>query len=337
MADLATLDDIRAAARAIRGHVLRTPAVPSPALAALIGRPVYLKLETLQLSGCFKPRGIANRVSRLTDEERRRGILTFSGGNHGMALAMVAGQMGVAATVVVPANASELAKRRIQAAGARLVVAADMAEVLTVVDRLKAEGAVFIDPLDDAALLAGHGTAGLEFIEDCPDLTDVIVSIGVGALISGAAVAIKGIKPSVRVWGVETEGADAMSRALAAGKPERIKVTSISATLGAPYAAPRTLAHVDALVSKVFVVSDAAAVAGMRTLAEEAKLWVEPAAGCLVPAARKVAKRVEPEARIGLLICGGSATWDEAFAWRQRFGDAAPGAPELEARTKPAA
>jgi threonine dehydratase len=323
MTILATLADIRAAAAAISGHVLRTPTVPSPGLSAHLGRPTWVKLETLQISGCFKPRGIAYRVSRLSADERRRGILTFSGGNHGMALAMIAGRMGVAATVVVPANASALAKQRIAAAGARLIVGADMAEVLEIAEREKAKGAVFIDPLDDALLMAGHGTAGLEFIEDCPELTDVIVSVGVGALIAGAAVAIKGIKPSVRVWGVETEGADAMSRALAAGRPERIKVTSISATLGAPYVVERTLAHVRALIERVFVVSDAAAVAGMRTLAEEAKIWAEPAAGCLVPAARQVVQQVGPEARLGLLVCGGSATWDEAFAWRQRFGAAA--------------
>jgi threonine dehydratase len=322
MTTLATHADIRAAAAVISGHVLRTPTVPSPGLSALLGRPVSLKLETMQISGCFKPRGIAYRVSRLSAEERRRGILTFSGGNHGMALAMIAGRMGVAATVVVPANASALAKRRIEAAGARLVVGADMAEVLDIVGREKAKGAVFVDPLDDAILMAGHGTVGLEFIEDCPDLTDVIASVGVGALLAGSAVAIKGIKPSVRVWGVETEGADAMSRALAAGKPERIKVTSISATLGAPYVVERALAHVQALVERVFVVSDAAAVEGMRIFAEEAKLWVEPAAGVLIPAAREVIARVGPQAKIGLVVCGGSATWDEAFVWRQRFAPA---------------
>ena len=145
-------------------------------------------------------------------------------------------------------------------------------------------------------MLAGQGTVGLELAEDAPHLTDVLVSIGGGALIAGAAVALKAALPDVRVWGVETEGADAMARALAAGEPVAIAPSSIASTLSAPHVAELTLEHARQLVEEVFVVSDADAMRGVIGFAEEAKLWVEPATGCLVPAARQVIERVDDDA-----------------------------------------
>lgn len=314
-----TIGDIRHAERIIAGNVLRTPCVPSAGLSALLGRSVVLKVETLQLAGCFKPRGIVNKVLSLTEVERRQGIVTVSGGNHGIAMAMMARRMGLSATIVMPQSAPERSKARIRADGANLILAPDVAAAFEIAEAERAKGLTYVHAFDDPLIIAGHGTLGLEFIADAPDLTDVLVSIGGGALISGVATAVKAVKPGVRIWGVETEGADAMSQALAAGHPVPIKVTSISSTLGAPYATDRTLAHVQALVERVFVVSDAEAVAGVVTLAEDARLWVEPAAGCLVPAARQVAQRVGPDAVIGLVLCGGNASMQDTMRWVERF------------------
>ncbi len=149
----------------------------------------------------------------------------------------------------------------------------------------------------------------------------MLVSIGGGGLIAGVATVLRALAPGVRVWGVETEGADAMSRALAAGAPVPITPTSIASTLSAPHVSELTLDHVRALVEDVLVVSDADAVGGMRALAEEAKVWTEPAAGCLVPAARRVLDRVGPGARLGLVICGGNVTAGDVAGWVARFGD----------------
>lgn len=320
MSSRIAIEDIRQAEQAIAGRVVRTPCVTSTGLAAQLGRPVALKLETLQLAGCFKPRGIVNKVLSLSEAERNKGLVTVSGGNHGIAMAMMARTMGLAATIVMPQGAPERSKARIRADGANLILTPDVAAAFDVAETERAKGLTYVHAYDDPVIIAGHGTVGLEFIADAPGLTDVLVSIGGGALISGVATAIKAVKPAVRVWGVETEGADAMAQALAAQRPVQIKVTSISSTLGAPYVTERTLEHVKTLVEEVIVVPDAEAVAGAVTLAEEARLWVEPAAGCLIPAARQIVKRVGADAMIGLVLCGGNATMADMMRWVDRFG-----------------
>lgn len=316
---LTTIDDIRAAAHRIAGHVLRTPTVPSAGLAARLGRPVALKLEILQDSGCFKPRGIVNRLLSMTEADRSRGVLTVSGGNHGLAMAMIARRMGIAAVIVMPAAAPARSKQRVRDDGAELIEAPDVAAAFAIAEEQRGRGLTYVHAYDDAAIIAGHGTVGLELAADAPDLTDVLVSIGGGALGAGVAVALKAAIPAVRVWGVETEGADAMRQALAAGTPVPIRPTSISSTLGAPVVAERTLAHARALLEDVLLVPDAEAVGGMIALAEEARCWVEPAAGCLVPAAREVIRRTGGDGRLGLVLCGGNATVEQLAGWRQRF------------------
>ena len=283
MTDLVAIEEIRAAARAIADHVDRTPTVASPGMSALLGVPVTLKLELLQRSGSFKPRGVANKILALGAAERDAGVVAVSGGNHGIAVAEVASGMGVSATVVMARSAPPRSIERIRAAGADLRLTEDMGSAFVLLAELVEEGMTLVHPFDDEVVIAGQGTVGLEFADAAPQLTDVLVSVGGGALISGVAVALKAALPHVRIWGVETEGADAMARALAAGQPVEIAPTSIASTLSAPHVCELTLAHVRRLVEEVFVVSDAEAIHGVVAFAEEAKLWVEPATGCLVP------------------------------------------------------
>ncbi|CAM5714550.1 Threonine/serine dehydratase OS=Streptomyces tendae OX=1932 GN=F3L20_21635 PE=4 SV=1 [Streptomyces tendae] len=160
---------------------------------------------------------------------------------------------------------------------------------------------------------------GLEFAEDAGELTDVLVSIGGGGLISGVAAALRARRPGVRVWGVETEGAQAMSEALAAGGPVPVALTSIVSTLSAPAVSQLTYDHVAELVTEVLVVPDREAVQGSLDLADHAKVWAEPAAGCLLPAARRVLERVGDDARLGLVVCGGNATTADMAAWTDHF------------------
>src|SRR5690242_16386152 len=248
MADLLSLDDIRAGARAISGHVERTPTVPSPGLSALLGVPVTLKLELLQRSGSFKPRGVAMKLLALSRVERDAGVVAVSGGNHGIAVAEVAAGMNIRATVVMARSAPPRSIERIRAAGAELRLTEDMGSAFVLLQELVDEGLTLVHPFDDRVVVAGQGTVGLELAEDAPKLTDVLVSIGGGALISGVAVALKASLPDVRVWGVETVGADAMSRALGAGQPVEIAPTSIASTLSAPHVCSLTLEHVRQLV-----------------------------------------------------------------------------------------
>jgi threonine dehydratase len=317
VADLISPADIAAAADAIAGHVLRTPTVASPGLAAFLGVPVTLKLELLQHTGSFKPRGAFHKLLGLSSTERAAGVVAVSGGNHGLAVADTAGALGIAATIVMPSSVPERAVSTCRASGADVRLTDDITGAFALLDELVAGGMTLVHPFDDRDVIAAQGTVGSEFAADAPGLTDVLVSIGGGALISGVAAAFRGT--GVRVWGVETEGADAMTQALAAGAPVSFTPTSVVSTLSAPYVTPLTLEHVRELVEDVLVVSDADAVRGTLTLAERAKVWAEPAAGCLVPAALRVLDRVGPDTHLGLVVCGGNATTDDLAAWTDRF------------------
>jgi threonine dehydratase len=309
------IGDIEAAAERIAGHVLRTPTVASPGLSALLGVPVTAKLELLQLGGSFKVRGAAAKLLTLTDAERAAGVVAVSGGNHAIGVAVMAGALGVAATVVMPRTAPAQAASAAHAAGADVRLTEDMAGAFALMGQLQQAGMTLLHPFADPVVLAGQGTVGLELSDDAGELTDVLVSIGGGALISGVAVALHARRPGIRVWGVETVGAQAMTDALAAGGPVETSLSSIVSTLSAPTVSQLTYDHVSTLVTEVLLVTDAEAVQGTLDLAGHAKVWAEPAAGCLVPAARQVLDRVGGDAKLGFVVCGGNATTADVFRW----------------------
>ncbi|MCL6731796.1 threonine/serine dehydratase [Streptomyces neyagawaensis] len=322
------ISEIRAAAERIADHVVRTPTVRSPGLSAFLGVPVTAKLELLQRTGSFKARGATAKLLSLTEAERAAGVVAVSGGNHGIALAHMAAALHIKATVVMSRTAPKRSTDLVEASGASLRLTDGMAEAFALTERLRAEGLTLVHPFDDEVVIAGQGTVGLEFAEDAQDaaegdageVTDVLVSIGGGGLIAGVAAAFKALRPEVRVWGVETEGATCMSEALAAGGPVTVDLSSIVTTLSAPSASRLTYDHVSALVEDVLVVPDAEAVRGVLDLAEHAKVWAEPAAGCLLPAARQVVERVGEGARLGLVVCGGNTTPADIAEWTRRFG-----------------
>ncbi|MER8007668.1 threonine/serine dehydratase [Streptomyces sp. NPDC094149] len=314
------ISEIEATAERIAGHVVRTPTVPSPGLSALLGVPVTVKLELLQRTGSFKARGATAKLLSLSEEERAAGVVAVSGGNHGIALAVMAAALDVKATVVMPRSAPARAVEIARESGASLRLTDDMAGAFALMTRLQEEGLTLVHPFDDPVVIAGQGTVGLEFAADAGELTDVLVSIGGGGLISGVAAALRRRRPDVRIWGVETEGAEAMSRALAAGGPVPVDLSSLVSTLSAPSVSQLTYEHVSALVDDVLVVPDREAVRGTLDLADHAKVWAEPAAGCLLPAARRVLERVGEGARLGLVVCGGNATTGDVMGWAERFG-----------------
>jgi threonine dehydratase len=315
------IKEIEAAAERIAGQVVRTPTVPSPGLTALLGVPVTAKLELLQRTGSFKARGATAKLLSLSEAERAAGVVAVSGGNHGIALAVMAAALDVKATVVMPRTAPERSVALAERAGAQVRLTDGMDSAFELVTRLRDEGLTLVHPFDDPLVIAGQGTVGLELAEDAgEELTDVLVSVGGGGLIAGIAAALAARRPGVRVWGVETEGAEAMSAALKAGGPVPVPLSSLVTTLSAPSVSQLTYDHVSALVEEVLVVPDRDAVQGSLDLAEHAKVWAEPAAGCLLPAARRVAARVGDGARIGLVVCGGNTTPRELTGWAERFG-----------------
>ncbi|MFB7112571.1 threonine/serine dehydratase [Streptomyces sp. NPDC056190] len=314
------ISEIEIAAERIAGHVVRTPTVPSPGLSALLGAPVTAKLELLQRTGSFKARGATARLLSLDEAERAAGVVAVSGGNHGIALAVMAAALHVKATVVMPRSAPARSVAIAEEAGASVRLTDGMDEAFATAARLRDEGLTLVHPFDDEVVVAGQGTVGLELAADAGELTDVLVSIGGGGLIAGVAAALHALRPGVRIWGVETEGAQAMSAALASGGPVPVALSSIVTTLSAPTVSQLTYDHVRALVHEVLVVPDREAVRGCLDLAEHAKVWAEPAAGCLLSAARHVRERMGPDVRLGLVVCGGNAAVADVMSWADRFG-----------------
>ncbi|MER5886086.1 threonine/serine dehydratase [Streptomyces sp. NPDC001941] len=309
------VEELENAAVRIAGHVVHTPTLPSPGLSALLGVPVTVKLELLQRTGSFKARGAVSRLLTMTDEQRAAGVVAMSGGNHGVAVAEMSAALGVRATVVMPRTAPARSVAAARSFGADVRLTPTMAEAFALVERLGTEGLTLLHPFADPVVIAGQGTVGLELAEDAGELTDVLVSVGGGGLIAGVAVALRAKRPGVRVWGVETSGADAMSQALAHGGPVEITPDSRITTLSAPTVSPLTYTMVRDLVDEVLVVPEAEAYTGVRELAEHAKVWAEPAAGCLLPAARRVLAKTGDQARIGLVVCGGNATLEDVTGY----------------------
>lgn len=318
--DEVSLQTVRAAAAAIGPYVVRTPTVPLNRLSEVLGRPVVGKLETLQHTGAFKVRGAFNRMLQLTDDEVANGVVAVSGGNHGLAVAYAARELGIEATVLMPSRTAAGSVRQARADGAEVVILDEIAEVFAAAVHEVEAGKVMIHPFDDPAVISGQGTLALELYEDAPQITDVIASIGGGGMITGVAAALHGLDPDIRIWGVETVGADAMTQSLRAGRPVVLdKITSIATTLGAPTVSERSLVAVQTLVEEVLLATDEEAVRGVEIFAQTAKLLTEPSAGVTWAAALRLRDRLPADARVALVVCGGNASLDDVGRWRTRF------------------
>jgi threonine dehydratase len=234
-AETVTLQDIYRARRTIAPHVRRTPLVPSAALSERTGASVFLKLENLQETGAFKLRGATNRLAVLTGEERARGVVTMSTGNHGRAVAFAATRLNVRATVcmssLVPAN--KVAAIRDSGAEVR-IIGRSQDEAGREAERLvREEGMILVPPFDDPFIIAGQGTIGLELLEDQPDLDTVLVPLSGGGLIAGIAVALKAAAPGVRIVGISMKRGPAMHDSLKAGRPIAVEEgASLADSLG---------------------------------------------------------------------------------------------------------
>ena len=312
------LDQIRAAGARVAGKVRVTPSYPSEALSRRLGREVWLKLEALQDAGSFKVRGCVNKMSTLTPDELKRGVVTVSGGNTAIAVAKTATAFGASSLVLMPKATPRFNIALTEANGGVVELCDDAATAFAVAETHAARGRINIHAYDDPLMIAGHGTLGLEMAAQAPGLTDVFVSIGGGGFAAGVAAALKGLDPRIRIWGVETVGATTMTEAIAAGQPVPIRPTSIAKTLGAPFATERTLAAAKAFLEDIVVVEDRDAVAELVGVLQDERVLVEPAAACVVAAAAKVADRLGP--RVGLVLCGSNVALGDVAAWRDQFG-----------------
>lgn len=308
-AEAVTILDIEQARERIGSRVRRTPLYFSQTLSERLQTQVYLKYELFQKTGSFKVRGAFNKALSVKPEEHGRGFVAVSGGNHAQAVAYVSTKLGLPSTIVMPESTPSNYVDATRGYGAEIVFAKDAAEAFDRVASYESEGWVAIHPFDDPLVIAGQGTAGLEILEDAPQMTDLIVSIGGGGFIGGVSTAVKSRRPAVRIWGVETNGADAMSRALKEGHPVRLPaITSIARTLGAPSVSDRTLALARLHLESVTVVDDSEAVAACSFLLERTKVLTEPAASCTLAAAERLRDRFSSESHVVLVLCGGNVS-----------------------------
>ncbi|MGD9561363.1 MAG: threonine/serine dehydratase [Pyrinomonadaceae bacterium] len=298
---------IHAARERIAPFIKRTPLEKSESLTSLFGFDVYVKYELFQKTGSFKPRGAFNKLLNLTENERSLGVVAVSGGNHAQAVAYAAAALGTKAVILMPENTPQIYLDAARGYGATIDLQPTIAEAFSRIDHYVVQGLTLVHPFDDPLVIAGQGTVGLEIMDDVPAATDIVVSIGGGGLACGVAAAVKSIRPSIRVWGVETEGADAMAQALAAGHPVELPaITSIAKTLGAPAVTDSTLMLAQHLLESVTVVPDSEAVAAMVFILERLKVITEPAASCTLAAAGRLKENFDPETKLVLVFCGGN-------------------------------
>jgi len=289
-AELVGLDELRAAAERLRGIAARTPLVPFGALPS--GARLLLKAESLQPIGAFKIRGAYNAIAQLSEEQRRRGVVTHSSGNHAQGVARAAKLLGVRATIVMPSDAPEVKRRRVEADGAEIVTVGTASgdREARANELVEERGLVLIAPYDDDRVIAGQGTIGIELVEDVPDLEAVLVPIGGGGLASGIASAVKLLRPEARVVGVEPELAADAQESLRTGRIMRWQATKTSRTIAdgvrSQAIGRRPFAHLAARLDDVVTVTEAQIAAGVRLIAEEARLVAEPS-GALAPAAAR--------------------------------------------------
>lgn len=311
-----TLELIRAAHGRIRPHIHRTPVLSSARLNRLVGAELFFKCENFQKVGAFKARGACNAVYSLDEAAAKRGVVTHSSGNHGAALAWAAQKRGIAATVVVPENAPAPKRKAIEGYGARIVPCAPTTKAReeTAARLVADEGLEMIHPFDDDRVIAGQGTAALEMLEEAPDLDVIISPVGGGGLLSGTAIAAKGLRPQVRVYGGEPRGADDAFRSFTSGvlvneQTSQTVCDGLRTTL-----AERTFAVVRSRVDGIGVAREENIVRAMRLIWENLKIVVEPS--CCPPLAALLEGTLTcPNQRVGIILTGGNVDL-ERLPWQ---------------------
>jgi threonine dehydratase len=275
------LSDIKAARETISDSLMATPMFSASRIGkAAGGIDLWLKAESLQKTGSFKSRGALNRIRNTPKEELGRGVITISAGNHAQGVAWAARAAGVPATVLMLSTASRSKVEATRNYGAEVILLdGTMGEAFEELKRQQEEkNLMLVHPFDDPVLIAGQGTVGLEIIEQVPDVDVVVCPIGGGGLISGIASAVKALKPDVRIYGVEPEGAAAMRKSWDAGEPVHLdSISTIADGLTAPMAGELTYQITRELVEDVIVISDDEIAIGLREILANAKLYAEPA------------------------------------------------------------
>ena len=312
-----SLDRIHAARERIHGRVHRTPMLSSATAARVVGTAtgsrladdrLFVKAEHLQKTGSFKARAALSKLTSLTPEERAAGVITLSAGNAAQAYGWAGREEGVDVTVVMPLRAVRSKVDACLAYGAEVVLHGEhVGSTLERLHELEAErGLTLVHPFDDPEVIAGNGTSGLEILEDLPDVDVVVAGVGGGGMISGVATALKESRPGVRVYGVEPEGSDAVSRAIKAGEVVQINPVSVADGLGAPFAGAWTLPICARYLDDIVLLDDATILAGLRFAAERMKQVLEPAGAAALAAVLHGRIPIRDGERVCVIASGGN-------------------------------
>jgi threonine dehydratase len=315
MADLVSLETIRAAAALIAQIAVKTPLVEAafPGLSGHgTGKQIWLKAESLQPIGAFKMRGAANKILQLTPGEIARGVITYSSGNHAQAVAYVAREVGAQAVIVMPSNAPAIKRAATLALGAEVVdVGLASSERLAVAERLVREhGYVVVPPYDDEQIIAGQATCGLEIVEALPDVDLVLTPVSGGGLLSGVAAAVKQLRPQAMVFGVEPELAGDTAASFRAGAivewPAELTSRTIADGLRTQSVGVRNFAHIQAFVDGIITVTEAEIRAAMRAIVAATRLVPEPSGAVAVAALLFHAKELPAYTKAVAVVSGGN-------------------------------
>ncbi|HEY0840224.1 MAG TPA: threonine ammonia-lyase, partial [Vulgatibacter sp.] len=303
------LHEVEEARKRLDEHVIYSPCTRSEAFSRQCGAKIWFKLENLQLTGSFKERGALNKLLELSAEERARGVITASAGNHAQGVAYHAGRLGIPATIVMPDRTPLIKVTNTRGYGAKVVLAGgNFDEAYAEARRLQEEqGLVFVHPFDDDAVIAGQGTIGLELLEQVPDLDAVIVPIGGGGLISGIAVALKQSRPGIRVIGVQTAALPSMKASVEAGEPVTVKAgQTIADGIAVKRPGGRTLEYVKRYVDEILVVDEEEIANAILLLLEREKTVAEGAAAVALAALlHGYCRKLEGE-NVALILSGGN-------------------------------
>jgi threonine dehydratase len=315
-ADLLSLDDVERARERIAGRLHRTPLLSSRTLSERVGADVSFKAELLQRTGSFKPRGVLNKLSTLSDEEKRRGVISISAGNHAQALAYAAAVEGIDALVVMWETASPMKIAAARGYGATIdTEAPDIPAAFERLDELiETTGRTLVHPYDDPVVMAGQGTVGLEIVEDLPDVEVVLVQVGGGGLVSGIATAVKGLRPDARVVAIEPELSAALHESLKAGEPVTVEARSIADGLNGPYAGGNCVRICGALGIESVLITEDDLKEGFRFMYSRMKLACEVAGAATAAALLAGKVELEPGSKVAAVVSGGNVAPEAAVA-----------------------
>jgi threonine dehydratase len=311
-----SLDDVHRARESIGGRLHRTPLLRSATLSEQVGADVRFKAELLQRTGSFKPRGVLNKLGTLSDEEKQRGVISISAGNHAQALAYASAVEGIDALVVMWQTASPMKIAAARGYGATIdTEAPDIPAAFERLDELiESTGRTLVHPYDDPLVMAGQGTVGLEMLEDAPAAEVVIVPVGGGGLVSGIATAVKGISPGARVVAVEPERSPALHESLKAGEPVTVEAKSIADGLNGPYAGGNCVRVCTELGVESVLVTEEALREAFIFMYGRMKLACEVAGAATAAALMSGAVDFEPGQTIAAVVSGGNVAPKTAAA-----------------------